>query len=174
MDTLTIFSALNEELKQLNIKRELAICRGAALIALKIVKRGTKDVDVLKPKIDHSLNQAAEIVADKFKLARNWLNNGPAMLVNELPEDWESQCTLAYSGSNLIVKSIGRRDLIYSKLYAAADRIDDIEDLVSLNPSETELEHARQLVLKQDASDFWPEIVEECLTQLRRRLKHGK
>ena len=109
------------------------------MIALKIVKRGTKDVDVLKPKIDHELNEAAAVVADKHKLVKNWLNNGPAMLVSELPQDWERHCLNIFSGSHLIVKAIGRRDLIYSKLYAAADRVDDVDDLIDLNPSEIEL-----------------------------------
>ena len=117
MDTNLIFSSLNNELSFRNISRDLVICGGAALIALRIVRRGTKDVDVLKPKIDSELHEAAEAVAEKLKLAKNWLNNGPALLVKELPHDWESQCDLIYEGSHLRIKAIGRRDLIYSKLY---------------------------------------------------------
>lgn len=163
MDTLAIFRALNEELKSRTISRNLIICGGAALIALKIVTRGTKDVDVLAPKIDQDLNDAAEAVAALLKLDKRWLNNGPASLVKELPDDWESHCTEVFQGSNLVVRSIGRRDLIYSKLYAAADRTDDIQDLVELKPTEKELDKAAALVLQQDASEIWPKIVEQCV-----------
>ncbi|MBF0299965.1 MAG: hypothetical protein HQK51_14665 [Oligoflexia bacterium] len=64
--------------------------------------------------------------------------------------------------------------LIYSKLYAAADRIDDIEDLVALKPTEQELMEAKKLVLQQDASDVWPTIVDECISVLKKRLGHEK
>lgn len=147
---------------------------GAALIALKIVSRGTKDVDVLTPKIDSELRAAAEAAGTILGLGKNWLNNGPSPLVKELPSDWDAQCTEVFKGSHLHVRSIGRRDLIYSKLYAAADRTDDIDDLISLKPSLQELEDAAALVLKQDASAIWPEIVEQCLAEVKKRLGHGK
>ena len=172
MDIKNVFESLSEELASRGLFRELTICGGAALIALNIIGRETKDVDVLIPKIDADLNLAAEKVAVKLKLNNRWLNNGPAMLVHELPHDWKEKLEVIYKSENLIVKSIGRRDLIYSKLYAAADRIDDIEDLVSLRPTEEELKEAKELVLKQDASDIWHKIVDECVNNLKKRLGH--
>jgi hypothetical protein len=143
MKTEETFQALNDELKQQHIQRELVICGGAALIALQIISRETRDVDVLKPRIDIALQKAAKAVAKNLGLVENWLNNGPAMLMNELPPDWDSHCEAVFSGSHLTVRALGRRDLIYSKLYAAADRMSDVDDLVAIKPTEDELESAR-------------------------------
>jgi Nucleotidyltransferase of unknown function (DUF6036) len=173
MGTQAIFTTLNDELRSRKLTRELVICGGAALIALKVVRRGTKDVDVLKPKIDHDLQVAALAVAQKHGLSQTWLNNGPAMLVKELPEDCETHCSVIYDGTHLKVSAIGRRDLIYSKLYAATERTDDITDLVALKPTVEELSAARDLVLQQDASEIWPQIVDECIAEVR-RLSYGK
>jgi len=174
MDTNNVFQKLNDELNQRNIQREIVICGGAALIALDVISRETKDVDVLKPKIDSELKAAAAAVAKSLKLAENWLNNGPAILMKELPPDWESHCEVIFEGSNLVISSLGRRDLINSKLYAAADRISDVGDLVALKPLNSELKNAREWVLQKDASGIWPKIVDECLSEVRKRLGYGK
>ena len=174
MDTSAVFYALNEELTTRRVKREFFICGGAALIALKILKRATQDVDVLKPVIDPTLKAAAKAVATTLQLKEGWLNNGPALLANELPPGWELRCTEVFQGSCLRVCAIGRKDLIYSKLYAAADRMDDVDDLVALDPSEIELEKARIWVLERDESEIWPRVVAECITEVKRKLANAK
>ena len=158
MNTETIFKTLNDELKKRRLSRDLIICGGAALIALKIITRDTKDVDVLTPKIDADLKEAAEAVRIQLGLAEGWFNNGPAMLVKELPDDWESNCVQIFKGSNLNVKS----------------RTDDIKDLVAIKPSQEEIEEARTQVLKRDASEIWPRIVDECVAELKKRLRYEK
>lgn len=173
MDAKSVFKALDKELKSAKVQRELIICGGAALIALGVVSRQTRDVDVLSPLIDKNLKNIAIKLAPSLGLKENWLNNGPIELTEELPKGWESRSSIVFEGSNLIVKSISRSDLIFSKLYAACDRQDDLGDLVTLKPSDKELKAAEAWVLQRDASDIWPQIVAECLHELYRRL-HGK
>ncbi|MBI4924563.1 MAG: hypothetical protein HY843_01450 [Bdellovibrio sp.] len=174
MDTLLVFSALNEKLEKQNTKREFYICGAAALIALRVITRATQDVDVLKPVIDDELKTAAKKVASTLQLKEGWLNNGPALLANELPRNWELRCSEVFRGTHLKVHSIGRKDLIYSKLYAAADRMDDVNDLVALKPNMSELEDARLWVLERDASEIWPKIVDECLSMVKKKLGYEK
>ena len=79
----------------------LVVCGGAALAALELVDRTTKDVDVLA-RVDETkegpeirkinkfppwLIEAANIVARDFGLPEDWLNLGPALqLESGLPD----------------------------------------------------------------------------------------
>jgi len=94
-------------------------------------------------------------------------------LAEDLPTGWEDRTREVYRGSNLIVKSLGRKDLLFSKFYAACDRGDDIEDILLIKPNEQELAEANAWVLEKDAAEIWPSIVEEMLAELRKRIGHG-
>jgi hypothetical protein len=174
VDPKSVFVALDAELKALGVQRELIICGGAALIAMGIVARETRDVDVLLPVLDPELHSAAKKIGKALDLNEGWLNNGPRDLIQALTKGWESHCTDVFRSTNLVIRSIGRSDLICSKLYAAADRPEHLPDLVALKPSETELEAARTWVLARDASEIWPRIVQECAEEVRRRLGYEK
>jgi phytoene/squalene synthetase len=63
-------------------------------------------------------------------------------------------------------------DLIRTKLYAACDRIDDISDLVAMQVTPTELKEASEWVLVQDASELWPQILDECKAEILKRLNN--
>jgi hypothetical protein len=174
MDTTRVFKALNDELGKRNATREFYICGAAAMIAMKIIRRATEDVDVLKPVIDSELKAAAESVASNLQMNSNWLNNGPIALSEELPESWEDRCIEVFLGSHLHIRSVGRSDLICMKLYAACCRMDDVPDLVALKPSDLELAGAKVWTLDRDGSEIWPRIVDECLAEVRRRLGYEK
>jgi hypothetical protein len=173
MDALAVFRALDAELVKRSIHRELVICGGAALIALGVIARETRDVDVLEPELDSALLEAAKPVGKALGLSEGWLNNGPRDLVKALPKGWESRCSDVFGGPALTIRSIGREDLICTKLYAAACRTDDIHDLVKLKPTSLELKKAEAWTLSRDAAEIWPRIVTECLAEVRRRLGHG-
>ena len=173
MDTQAVFRALDAELTKQGLPRELIICGGAALIAMGVISRVTRDVDVLDPILDAELLEAAKRVGKTLGLGEGWLNNGPRVLVKELPKDWEGRCTEVFRGSVLQIRSIGRTDLICTKLYAAACRTDDVPDLVRLKPTAAELKSAEAWALERDGSEIWPRIVGECLAEVRRRLGHG-
>ena len=67
--------------------------------------------------------------------------------------------------------SLSRQELLNSKVWAACDRLEDIPDVVSMAPSEKELENAKTWVLPCDASEIWPDIVEQCITEIRKRIQ---
>jgi hypothetical protein len=173
MDALAVFRALDQELAKRRLQREIVICGGAALIALGVLSRETRDVDVLEPELDNAFLEAAKPVGKALGLHEGWLNNGPRDIAKELPKAWESRCTDVFKGSALQVRSIGRSDLICTKVYAAACRTDDIDDLVELTPTAAELKQAEAWTLKRDAADIWPRIVTECLAEVRRRMGNG-
>jgi Nucleotidyltransferase of unknown function (DUF6036) len=173
MDTLIVFKTLDKELKKQNIEREIVICGGAALIILGILTRQTRDVDVIIPKIDPDFSAAADAIAKDLSLRAGWLNNGPEALAKDLPKLWEKRAVEVFRGSNLIVKSLGRKDLLFSKLFAACDRGDDIDDILHLNPNSLELAEAIDWVLQKDAAEIWPKIVDETIKELKKRMGRG-
>ena len=172
MDAQSVFDSLNNELKRKNLKRQIVICGGAALISIGIISRQTQDVDVIGPKIDPELSQIANSLAKKLNLQLGWLNNGPESLADDLPKGWENRTSTVFNGSNLTVKSLGRMDLILSKIYAACDRVEDIEDIVNLKPSKEELQEAKTWVLEKDAAEIWPSIVKATFEEIQKRIRN--
>jgi hypothetical protein len=163
----TVMAALDQELFDLGLRRELIVCGGGALLVLEIINRATRDLDILLPMIDPLLNEAAERVAQKLKLAPHWLNNGPSSLVPDLPSDWQSRLELIYRGKALVLKGLGRDEMLLTKIYAFCDREEDWQDLKKLKPTLTEIEQCHAWVLVRDASEYWPKRVEECFARLR-------
>lgn len=117
---------------------ELVVIGGAALNILGVVVRPTRDVDVLaicegrdadgapvlikhKP-LPASVASAALVVADALGLDPNWLNAGPADLLDwGMPAGFEQRLAALAYGANLVVHTPAREDLICLKVYAAAD-----------------------------------------------------
>jgi Nucleotidyltransferase of unknown function (DUF6036) len=91
-DTLdVIFEALAEQLMSLGAQYEIVIIGGSALTALGLVKRATKDVDLLAiaengelrsaEPLPDSLRIARDRVARDFSLDEKWLNSGPTSIL---------------------------------------------------------------------------------------------
>ena len=127
---------------------ELVVCGGSALIALGLVARSTKDVDVVAlirdgilctpAPLPSWLLQAAVEVAEDLGLEDNWLNNGPSQ--NEV-------------------------DQIHFKLYASADR-GGYHDLLQLSPSSDELEAAARWAMTHDVSEGFAMVLKGLLEKL--------
>jgi hypothetical protein len=138
----------------------LVICGGSALIALKLVLRTTRDLDILALYNENGLSapvplpdklcSAADEVRLALKLPANWLNNGPSsneggLFQMGLPEGLEMRIVTRIYGPALTVSFIGRRDQIFFKLWASVDRGGyHIDDLLKLNPTEDEMVAAAQ------------------------------
>ena len=164
-----IFKALDLQIKvNGGFPISLVVCGGTALAALRLVRRTTKDVDVLakvtisgrKIKIE-KINRfpdwflrAAEVVKRDFNLPDNWINLGPAAQIDSgLPPGFEERLIKRTYGKYLTIYYISRIDQIYFKLYASIDRDSyHIQDLIKLEPSELEIENAAKWLLTQDAS----------------------
>jgi hypothetical protein len=146
---------------------------GAALSVLGIVERTTRDVDILEPAIPGDVLDAARAFAAKHGLAEDWLNVGPASLVQHLPDGWRRRLQPLYSGKSLVLSTLGRIDLIRSKLWATCDRMRDVEDLVALNPTDDEVHLAADWVKPLDANPGWPAHVDTMAAALKKRLGRG-
>lgn len=86
-----ILGALAEQLWSLGAQLEIVVIGGSALTALGLVRRATRDVDLLaisengelRPAdpLPEALRTARDRVARDFELDENWLNAGPTDLL---------------------------------------------------------------------------------------------
>jgi hypothetical protein len=157
---------------------EAVIIGGAALNLLGVVSRRTKDCDVLDPELPGPVVQAARDYARDVRekggvLRDDWLNNGPRSLLKALPSGWEARLQLAFEGKALVLMSLGRDDLLRSKLFALCDRGIDLDDCIALRPTPGELKAFAAWVEAQDLNPDWPTHVRRTLADLARRLGHG-
>lgn len=99
-------------------------------------------------------------------LAAHWINNGPKSLVMLLPSGWDSRLSLVFTGKSLNVYTLGRSELRISKVFAEADRQEDLEDIVAIGPSRAELDTAGELVAEFDANPGWPAHVRRTVERI--------
>jgi hypothetical protein len=114
---------------------------------LRVIDRPTKDVDVMHPQLPGVVADAARAFAAAERksgvmLSDEWLNNGPQSLATILPVGWEGRLQPAFAGRAITLATLGRADLLKTKLFALSDRGTDILDCVALAPSATELDEA--------------------------------
>ncbi len=148
---------------------------GTALIIMGVIHRATQDVDCLEPHLSGEMKKTSIDFARKYKksgvsLKEDWLNNGPEDLMRDLPRGWEARRTPLFQGQNLFFKTLGRPDLLKSKLYAFCDRQQDLDDCIALRPSLQELKKSYLWLIDRDANPKWPEHVKKSLQELAKRL----
>lgn len=164
-----LFGALADELA---LRRsplyELCVVGGSALGLLGLIDRPTKDIDVVALAESEgtvlSLRHAGVLpqplvvaiaeVAVQLGIDGQWLNNGPASLMDcGLPDGFESRLTSRRYGSQLRIHIASRADQICLKTYAAADVAGrHLTDLVALSPTGDEMSFAFAWVMQQDDS----------------------
>ncbi|MDD5260296.1 MAG: hypothetical protein PHD76_00455 [Methylacidiphilales bacterium] len=158
----------------------LVVCGGSALLALGLVGRTTKDVDVLagvdataglvdpRP-LSPTLRAVVDEVGSQLDLTPGWLNAGPAdQVLMGLPEGFLSRLIRRDYGAKLIIYYPDRFDLIHLKLFAVIDQGPGrhVSDLLKLTPSDNELLAAARWVLTQDSGETFPLLVKDALNQL--------
>ena len=129
--------------------------------------RLSEDIRTLAAEFAKECREAGEPLDD------HWLNNGPADLLRTLPSDWQGRLQPAYEGKALRLKTLGRADLLKTKLFALCDRDIDLPDCLAMAPTPYELREAEPWVADQDAHPGWPQRVREVLASLERRLNDG-
>ncbi len=169
-DPLKIVQEFDKFLGEKSIEFSAVVIGGSALALLGIVRRGTRDVDLLDTSIPEDVKAAASDFAKLHGIAETWLNSGPASLARDLPSDWKARVQPLFTGKNLELWTLDRIDLIRSKLWAMCDRMRDLEDLVALAPTEDELTQAVNWIKPLDANPGWPAHVDTAVSILRRRL----
>ncbi len=71
------------------------------------------------------------------------------------------------------IHTLGRLDLLRSKLFALCDRGIDIPDCVALAPTDDEIKIIRPWLEQRDAHPHWPDHVRATLEDLQERLADG-
>jgi hypothetical protein len=178
MNPLQTLQAFDQFIEQRGLKLEAVVIGGTALNLLGVVSRATKDCDVLHPSLSPEVLEAARQFAAQVRtgggaLQDDWLNNGPASLAKQLPAGWRDHLQHVFTGKAIQLSSLGRDDLLRSKLFALCDRAIDLPDCVALKPTAEELRALRPWLEYQDANPDWPDHVRATLADLSRRLGHA-
>ncbi len=185
-DIEAVLMALSEQLDAERAGRiEMVVCGGVALNIIGYVQRTTKDMDVVafverdkdgKPlltkesPLNPAIMAAAKRVQRDFNLPENWLNTGPASVLDfGLPEGLMKRVETRIYGKSLIIHFLGSYDQIHFKLFAAVDRgRPDVhfDDLMVLRPTAQELEDAARWTMTHDPSDPYKEVLKEFLSNI--------
>jgi hypothetical protein len=158
---------------------ELVVVGGAALNILGFVSRSTKDVDVLGlccapagpdivkvEKLPPELADAAAKVAADLGLEGDWLNVGPAGLLDwGMPTGFAGRLVRRQYGPRLAVHLPSRIDLICLKVYAAADTGvgRHTDDLRALEATCEELQAGAAWAATHDPSPDFREMLQALL-----------
>ena len=159
-------------------KVDCVIIGGTALVLLGVVTRMTRDCDVLCPPIDPEIAALAVEFAHHRQamgepLSELWWNNGPSSLIPILPPGWELRLVNAYLGNALRLMTLGRSDLLSTKVFALCDRGTDLNDCIALRPTEHELVDLLPWLEVQDLNPQWPEHARAVIADLGRKVGHG-
>ncbi|MFZ4579085.1 MAG: DUF6036 family nucleotidyltransferase [Myxococcota bacterium] len=170
--------AFDQFLHARDLRTEAVIIGGTALVLLGVIERATRDVDVLAPELSPIVLESARAFAREQRdrgvdLADDWLNNGPSLLGDALPSGWRERTERVFTGRALRLDTLGRMDLLRSKLFALCDRGTDLLDCLALKPDEAEIDQILPWLADQDGNPDWPAYVRQVLTDLRRRLHHA-
>jgi hypothetical protein len=171
-----LLGALGDQLAARGERYTLAVVGGSALLALGLISRATRDVDVLAIVEDHklvsaqplppALLDAANTIARDFDLSEDWLNPGPTSLLElGLPEGFDRRAQHRDYGPGLEVLFASRVDQIHLKLYATVDQGPGkhLNDLQALAPTEQELIDAAHWSQTHDPSDGYRNVLARVL-----------
>lgn len=180
----TVLMALSEQLEAEGVESlEMVVCGGAALNVLGYVERTTKDVDVIAfanrnkdgtiiltkaSPLNPALLSAAMRVQKDFNLPDNWLNDGPASVMDfGLPDGLMDRVESRSYGKNLTIHFLSRYDQIHLKLHATVDQSGGkhYDDLMALKPTKQELEKAARWSMIHDPSEGYREVLKDFLEQ---------
>lgn len=178
-ETDRLLSALGEQLAALGLSFELVVVGGSGLLALGLIERSTRDVDVLalwaggelgtaKP-LPAALETARDRVARDFSLPADWLNPGPTDLLEfGLPVGFIDRLERRDYGDGLTVYFASRYDQIHFKLYALVDQGPGKHeaDLRALSPTEEELLEAARWSRRHDPSEGYEQVLREVLAHI--------
>jgi hypothetical protein len=174
-----LLSALSEQVAALGQRFELVVVGGSALLALGLIARPTRDVDLIalrtgddlgtaKP-LPPALEIARDRVARDFSLPAEWLNPGPTDLLEfGLPEGFSDRLERRDYGDALTVYFASRHDQIHFKLYALVDQGPGKHeaDLRALSPTEDELRAAARWSRLHDPSEGYERVLREVLAHM--------
>lgn len=160
---------------------EVVLIGGGNLMLRGLIGRTTtKDLDLLGERtaeavvplrpVPEDLARAIRDVADLRGLQPDWINLGPASLLDlGLPSGFEERLERTEYGDGLGVWMAGRFDMVCFKLFAAVDqgaRSHHFQDLRDLRPSRDELTSAARWTTTHDPSAGFHELLISILERL--------
>jgi hypothetical protein len=172
-------TTLGRLLSDRGLSYELVAVGGSGLLMLGLTVRPTRDLDIVAL-VEHGLYvgvqelptpllEAVGVAGQIEGLAPNWINAGPADLLEfGLPEGFARRTQKEHYGP-LILHVASRVDQVALKVYAAADagpRSKHFQDLQSLSPREDELLHAGRWAITRDPSEGFRSQLVGCLAAL--------
>lgn len=173
-------AALGELLESRGHEYQLAAVGGGAMLLLGLLDRPTNDLDVVT-QADESgaavsadplappLREAISDVARGFGLPEDWLNAGPAALLNlGLPPGFADRTHIRRYGA-LEIRLADRVDQVHFKLYASVDQGPNSKhfaDLRALEPNREELLMAARWARRHDPSAGFRAGLEAALDAL--------
>jgi len=174
---VTALDALSQTLEARGLRYELVAVGGTSLLLLGLIDRPTRDLDVVATveagtycalrELPPPLAEAVRDVGDVMGIGPNWLNSGPAPLLDfGLPEGFAERAEVRRYGA-LTLDLASRVDQIFLKLYAAADQgltSKHMADLRGLTPTGGELVAAARWTRTHDPS---PGFAQELRMVLR-------
>jgi len=149
------------------------IIGGGALALMGVISRETQDIDVLEPALSDeiiNLSQAFASAYSQTTLKKNWLNNGPQSLQQDLPNGWMQRTSVIFTGKAFSLSTLGRSDLLKTKLFAFCDREQDRQDCIFMKPTKDELQEAFVWLQQRDQNPEWPNHVKLSLQSLAKDL----
>jgi len=174
--TEDLLHALADQLAARGESYTLAVVGGSALLALGLISRATRDIDVLAIVEDRqlvsaqplpaTLLDAAHTVARDFGLSDEWLNPGPTSLLDlGLPDGFYERAQHRIYGPGLEILFASRVDQIHLKLYATVDQGagKHLDDLEALQPTGQELIDAARWSRSHDPSEGYRSILARVL-----------
>jgi hypothetical protein len=174
-----VLAALGDQLAAVGARYELVVIGGSGLLALGIIERSTRDVDILAlrsgEKLDSAnplpapLQAARDRVARDFSLPDEWLNAGPTDLLDfGLPDGFTERLERRDYGEALTIYLASRYDQIHFKLYALVDQGPGKheDDLRALQPTDEELLAAARWARTHDTSEPFAAILDQALSHL--------
>jgi hypothetical protein len=177
--THELLAAIGEQLAARGAHAELVVIGGSALLAVGLISRPTRDVDIVALLAEQKLVDprplpgelvaARDQVARDFGLPENWLNAAPADLLDlGLPEGFVERLERRDYGDSLTVHFASRFDQIHFKLYAMADQGAGKHeaDLRALSPTRAELLAAARWTRTHDPSEGFHEQLLAALAYL--------
>ena len=170
-----VIHAFDLYLFEKKLRFDAVVIGGAALIIMDVVSRKTKDIDCLDPEISEEVKKASvDFSKDHphFRLSADWLNNGPIDLKRTLPSKWQLRLTPIFNGKAFHFTTLGRSDLVKSKLFACVDRGIDFDDCVNLKITSEEFFQSYDWVCDQDANPLWSKQVDLVFNKLKKALGH--
>lgn len=170
--------AFDRHLLGLGLRFEAVVIGGSALGLMGVIGRPTRDFDILAPELTAEVAAAARDFARAQRqagldLVDDWLNNGPMQLSDVLPAGWRERLQRVFDGHVVVLNTLGRSDLLRSKLFALCDRGTDLADCIALSPTAAELADCVPWLEVQDGNALWPEHVRATIADLSRRLGHA-